>query len=70
MLSKKDKANPLLMESRKLLLNQVDVGEDGRLNAVDEIRTFRYGAAEGGQICSVWMMRQHVSSNHLYSILW
>ncbi|MBR1598491.1 MAG: hypothetical protein IJ661_06275 [Lachnospiraceae bacterium] len=47
MLSKKDKANPLLMESRKLLLNQVDVGEDGRLNAVDEIRTFRYGAAEG-----------------------
>ena len=46
-LSKKDKANPLLMESRKLLLNQVDVGEDGRLNAVDEIRTFRYGAAEG-----------------------
>lgn len=47
MLSKKDKANPLLMESRKLLLNQVDVGKDGRLNAVDEIRTFRYGAAEG-----------------------
>ncbi|MBE5923641.1 MAG: hypothetical protein E7271_04120 [Lachnospiraceae bacterium] len=47
MLSKKDKANPLLMESRKLLLNQVDVGNDGRLIAVDEIRTFKYGAAEG-----------------------
>ena len=46
-LSKKDKANPLLMECRKLLLNQVDVGKDGRLVAVDEIRTFRYGAAEG-----------------------
>ncbi len=46
-LSKKDKTDQLLMESRKLLLNQVEVGSDGRLIAVDEIRTFRYGAAEG-----------------------
>lgn len=30
-----------------LLLNQVNVEKDGRLVAVDEIRTFRYGAAEG-----------------------
>lgn len=35
------------MESRMLLLNQVDVEKDGMLVAVDELRTFRYGAAEG-----------------------
>lgn len=35
------------MESRMLLLNQVDVQKDGMLVAVDELRTFRYGAAEG-----------------------
>ena len=46
-LSKKEKSNPLLMEVRRLLLNQVDVEKDGRLVAVDEVRTFRYGAAEG-----------------------
>lgn len=47
MLSKKDRANPLLMEARLLLLNQVNVGSDGLLVAVDELRTFIYGAAEG-----------------------
>lgn len=47
MLSKKDRTDPLLMEARMLLLNQVNVGPDGLLVAVDELRTFIYGAAEG-----------------------
>ena len=47
MLSKKSKNNPVLMEARKILLSQYDVGEDGRYVVAEKRKLSTMGTADG-----------------------
>ena len=47
MISKKNRKNPVYMEARKVLLNQVDLDEDGHFVASDDTRIQLWGAADG-----------------------
>lgn len=54
MLTKKSKKNPLLMEARKVLLNQVTLGKNDHLVTVNEFRFQLWGAADGEGSLRTW----------------
>lgn len=47
MWTKIERNNPLMMEAKKILLNQVEIDENGRFRVVDERRVQLWGAADG-----------------------
>ncbi len=54
MLTKKSKNNPMLMEARKVLLNQVMLDTDGHFVVTDEMRFPLWGAADGESKLRFW----------------
>ena len=54
MLTKKSKNNPMLMEARKVLLNQVVLDADGHFLTTNEVRFPLWGAADGESKLRVW----------------
>ena len=49
MISKKYKRNPILLEARHFLLNQVEMADNGHLVALKEWKMRSWGAADGAQ---------------------
>lgn len=47
MWTKRERGNPLMMEAKKIFLNQVKIDENGHFRVVDERRVQLWGAADG-----------------------